>query len=73
MLSVVIPAHDEAQSVGATVPSISSIDPRARCVRSHNPGGFGFAVRSRGRVRPGWGEVRPAAPLATAVVSPPES
>jgi len=76
-LSVVIPAHNEAASIGGTVRSIAerldaeAIDheilvvddasrdatgetvrslarenPRVRCHRSHNPPGFGFAIRA---------------------------
>ena len=76
-LSVVIPAYNEAGSVGATVRSVAEAlrregvdyevivvddasadatadavvaaaagDERIRCVRSHNPRGFGYAVRS---------------------------
>jgi dolichol-phosphate mannosyltransferase len=75
--SVVIPAHNEQESIGLTVGAVaealreaeidyeivvvddasrdrtgavvaalSSQDPRIRCVRSHLPGGFGFAVRA---------------------------
>ncbi|UTI65056.1 glycosyltransferase family 2 protein [Paraconexibacter antarcticus] len=76
-LSVVIPAHNEVDSIGATVSSTvrtldgagvdfelivvddasadgtagavaaaADGDKRVRCVRSHHPGGFGFAVRA---------------------------
>lgn len=76
-LSVVIPAHDEAGSIGSTVAAIvaalraheipyemvvvddassdgtadvvarlAEADPDVRCVRSHYPTGFGFAVRA---------------------------
>lgn len=76
-LSIVIPAHNEVESVGDTVRSVVTTldregidfevlvvddassdgtagavlaacpgDPRVRCERSHNPGGFGFAVRA---------------------------
>jgi dolichol-phosphate mannosyltransferase len=76
-LSVVIPAHDEAESIAPTVEAIVAVlareeidfevividdasrdrtramveaiserDPRVRCLRSHHPAGFGYAVRS---------------------------
>ena len=76
-LSVVIPAHNEAGSIGSTVAAIvaalraheipyemvvvddassdgtadvvarlAEADPDVRCVRSHYPTGFGFAVRA---------------------------
>jgi dolichol-phosphate mannosyltransferase len=76
-LSVVIPAHNEAASIAATVSSIAerldaegidhevlvvddastdatgdvvrslaATNPRIRCHRSHNPPGFGFAIRA---------------------------
>lgn len=76
-LSIVIPAHNEVDSVGATVrATVETLeeagvdfeivvvddasgdgtagavlaaapgDDRVRCVRSHHPGGFGFAVRA---------------------------
>ncbi len=76
-LSVVIPAHDEADSIGETVAAlartltaeripheilviddassdgtaavvedVSTTNPSVRCVRSHLPPGFGFAVRA---------------------------
>jgi dolichol-phosphate mannosyltransferase len=76
-VSVVIPAHDEAEAIGPTVDSLAAAldaarrdyevivvddastdgtaarvgarteaNPRVRCVRSHYPKGFGFAVRT---------------------------
>ena len=77
-LSVVIPAHNEAGSIAATLAGLGAAldaegvdyeilvvddastdgtaavvvagsrtdDPRMRCLRSHNPRGFGFAVRA---------------------------
>ena len=76
-LSVLIPAHDEAESIGATITALVSVlnrercsyevlviddastdgtadvvaeialtNARVRCVRSHLPSGFGFAVRA---------------------------
>jgi dolichol-phosphate mannosyltransferase len=76
-LSVVIPAHDEAETIAATVEGVATVldgadvdyevlvvddasadgtaavveqlaetNPRIRCLRSHYPRGFGFAVRS---------------------------
>jgi dolichol-phosphate mannosyltransferase len=76
-LSIVIPAHNEVDSVGETVRTLVTTlrregidyevlviddassdgtadavaqaaagDPGVRCVRSHHPGGFGFAVRA---------------------------
>lgn len=76
-LSIVIPAHNEAGSIGATVTSIAErldaegidyeivvvddastdatgatvraitvVNRRVKCHRSHNPPGFGFAIRS---------------------------
>jgi dolichol-phosphate mannosyltransferase len=76
-LSIVIPAHNEVDSVGETVRTLVTTlrreqidyevivvddassdgtagavaeaaagDPAVRCVRSHHPGGFGFAVRA---------------------------
>ncbi|MCW3039775.1 MAG: hypothetical protein JWM31_1680, partial [Solirubrobacterales bacterium] len=76
-LSIVIPAHNEVDSVGETVRVLAATlrreqidyeilvvddassdgtadavaaaadgDERVRCVRSHHPGGFGFAVRA---------------------------
>jgi dolichol-phosphate mannosyltransferase len=76
-VSVVIPAHDEAEVIGPTVNAIAATldasgrddevlviddastdgtaavveglaagNPRIRCLRSHHPNGFGFAVRA---------------------------